>query len=222
VIYRFEAVLARRRAQAWLQWRTVALRGWLHARGGAVAAAAVFVAVVVLTFVTPSWTLRFERVLAWPVVVLIVVLLFRHQIRALLQGRGLHRATVRPVPGGFEPQEQLERAFGPVTADEGLATMRRAIATYGNIALLYEIQIAFLRHLKTVDGMRLTDEAARAWFRSELTARRAEASAVEPLLGFLVGQDLLLLSQHGYYSLTPLGEDFVSALTDIWYSPKAI
>src|SRR4051812_33980001 len=80
----------------WIQWKR-ALTAWhVKTRAVALTVLACVAAVAVATVLEPSWTLRFERVLAWPVIALVAILAFRLPLTGLFSGRALRSLNVGP------------------------------------------------------------------------------------------------------------------------------
>lgn len=205
-------------------WESVRWTGtlaWWHveARLVAIAATALAAAVAVAMLLEPSWSLRFERVLAWPVIALIGMFLFRAPLAGLIQGRGLRRFALGPggISGELEAaQERAEEAQEVIDVDAAAA----AVVVLGNLAQLYQFQIDFLRHLRIAANHTLTVEAAHEWFAAALMQRGVDDGEVEPLLNFLVQRELVALLDDGRYALTELGRQFVGRLDGFWYAPK--
>jgi hypothetical protein len=196
------------------------LLGWrINAHPLPVTVAALATGLLIAMIIEPAWSLRFERALAWPVIALVGILLFRQPFAALLRSRG-----PRPFngPGRVSGELEVEEQIG--STEPTIADTRDEIEA-GFIALaqlvqLYEFQIDFLKQVgQTTDG--LTIDATHGWFRTALSARGLGNWDSEQLIFFLLERQLVALSADGNYSLTATGHDFLNRISGFWYAPKA-
>ena len=181
-------------------------------------AIAAFVAAMIAA---PEWTLRFTRVLAWPIVALIAIVLFRLPLGALFEGIVLKRVSGAGVAAEFAPraEAQIEASPAPHEFPEDLPDDRIVIAL-GSLVQIFQFQLDFLRHLQQAhDG--LTSAAAHAWLRARLDENWITRGwAVEPSLPWLLRQGLLVLREDDRYVLGPLAPQFLEDIEGFWYAPK--
>jgi hypothetical protein len=197
-------------------------RWHVEARAFAVTLGLFGVALLVAMITEPVWTLRYERVLAWPVIVLIGIVVFRRNVGQLLQGRGLRNINVGPggISAELEPDEQVESAALPATSDQ--VDTELVIVILGLVAQLYQFQIDFLKHVRQSESFRMTRVASEQWFRERLGSEDVVPDAeIERLLTFLVGRNLLTLQEDDHYAITDLAVTFIDRITGFWYAPKA-
>jgi hypothetical protein len=166
--------------------------------------------------VAPDWTLRFSRVLAWPVVVLIAIVLFRRPVTQLVSGRALSRLKAGPFAAELEQRVEVDLDF----ADEGF-DQQQAIALLGALNELFQVQIDFLKHLQqAADG--LTSGAARDWFDAAGERMGIEEYDPEPGMKFLVERGLVILREDDRYVLAQFGQDLIELVEVFYYAPKLI
>src|SRR4051812_10536996 len=85
------------------------LLGWrISAHPLPVTVAALATGLLIAMIIEPAWSLRFERALAWPVIALVGILLFRKPFAALLRSRGTRAFNGSGrVSGDLEVEEQI-------------------------------------------------------------------------------------------------------------------
>jgi hypothetical protein len=204
------------------KWRMFAGRYWARERALGLVLIGLGAALLVAMIVQPVWTLRYERAIAWQVVALSAILLFRRQLAALVQGRRFRRFNLGP--GGFsgelEAEDQAEHAA--IVPPEDLVEHEMVIVTLGTLAQLYQFQIDYLKHVAQSENMRLSNAATREWFRTKLAQGGAPDPDIDPLIQFLVDRDLIVLTDDDYYALTMNGQQFLDRISGFWYSPKGL
>jgi hypothetical protein len=172
-------------------------------------------AFILAMLIWPDWTLRFTRVLAWPVVVLIAFVTFRRPVADLVRGRGLKGAKAGPFEVELEQRQEEADAELP---DAGLDE-HRVIALLGVLNQIYQSQIDFLQHLfQAKDG--LTSSAARAWFAGAFERLGLPQEDPDPLLTWLADKGLVELREDDRYVLGPLGPELLGVIDGFWYAPK--
>lgn len=205
------------------RWRLTLLRCYTVTHAFAVTAAVAAAALLVAMVIEPAWTLQYERVLAWPVIALIGIVLFRHHVGGLLEGRGLRNINVGPggISAELEPDDQVESA-APLSAANDQVDTELVVLILGLLAQLYQLQINFLKHVRQTENLRMTRIASEQWFREHLGPEDVVPDVeIERLLTFLVGRDLLALQEDDHYAMTELGVTFIDRITAFWYAPKA-
>jgi hypothetical protein len=204
-----------------IRWQLTVF-GWrIHAHALPLTLVVVAAGLLVAMTVEPAWSLRFERALAWPVVALVGIFLFRRPFAGLLQSRGLRGFSSAPgrISGELEAEDQVG-STGPPQADTR-EELQAGFIALGQLVQLYQFQIDFLKQLgQTAYG--LTIDATHEWFRTALMARGLERWDVEQLIFFLLDRGLVALNEGGNYSLTPMGYDFLNRINGFWHAPKAI
>ena len=189
-------------------------RWWIEERAVGVTATIAVGLFIVAMLLWPDWTLRFTRVLAWPVVVLIAFVLFRQPVSALVRGRGLKGAKVGPLELELEQTEEAADELQTDHLDDA-----RAIALLGILNQIYQVQIDFLKHLsQAADG--LTSAAARAWFENAFERMELPKEDPEPLLTWLTMKLLAELRDDDRYVPGLFAADFLEMIGGFWYAPK--
>jgi hypothetical protein len=181
----------------------------------AVVVAAAFVTAMIIT---PDWALRFSRVLAWPLVALVALLLFRLPLAQLFQGQVLRRLSGAGITAELAPREEAQ--FEAPDPDEFLA--ERAIFTLGALAQMYQFQLDFLKHLRQAENG-LTSAATTGWLRTRLDQNPLTTGWLPDLtLPWLVDRGLVELRADDRYAVTALGAQFLDDIEGLWYAPKLI
>jgi hypothetical protein len=203
-----------------LRWRMTVARFEIQARAVGLTALAAVGAIIAAMIVAADWTLRFSRVLAWPAVALIALVVFRLPFAGLLQGQALRRVAIGPASAELQ---QREEPFTPeaIIPGEEQAQHERVVYILGTLAQIYQVQIDFLRHLRQAENG-LMSEAARGWFRAIAKAPDADAASIDPLMAWLIERGLIVLREDDHYVLTELGQVFLNGIDGFWYAPKAI
>ena len=207
--------------QAWfgeLRLRWMLARWHISARRFGLVAFASLASYLALVFIEPTWTLRFSRVLAWPVVALIALFVFRVPLVALFQGQTLKSLSLGPAT--LELQQGAEDIGATASPTTPELAPDHVIFLLGTLAQIYQVQINFLRHLRQAeDG--LTSEAARDWLRNAIAVPDAPIQVIEPLLKWLVDRELTTLRADDRYIVTELGVTFLTGIDGFWYAPKS-
>jgi hypothetical protein len=207
---------------AGLRWRAFGYEGRL-------VAVTIVVALAVLIAVWPEWSLEYLRVLAWPAVILIVLLLFRGQLAELLAGATLDEGRVGPAWFRFrqrQEQQDVQEVLNLVQSEsEGLqaqlAQRNYFLELLVELLQIYDVQLGFLRHLEMTEAPVMPSDAEQ-WFRDALRPS-LDAGAnwnVPALIGWLANQGTLEIASSGAYELTPKARDLLILASQLWYAPK--
>lgn len=220
-------------------WRPSFSRFWWNVRSQSwgnewkIAVAAGVAAVAALVALWPRWTLDYMRVLSWPGVVLLALILFRWPIHALLQESALEGGGFGPLNLRFgqrqsERQEGLAAALSETSETvEGLQAQvdqhAHGLGIAGALLQIYDVQLQFLRHLRTATPP-VTAAAAETWFTNATKAAVDAGAPLDPpaLIGWLNNQQLIVLNLQGAYEVTPTGQDVLTLAENFWYAPKLL
>lgn len=215
---------------------------WWLMRGAAIRRVAVTLAVSAalaglgyLIDRAPRTVLDYARVLAWPLVALLALALFRNPIFRLFRGIYLKEAN---VPFGLlrfgERQEASdsdalsalaagETSVLPMDEAAELDMLRYGTRITGALLQAFQMQIDFLKILERApEG--LTRSAGEEWFRDELRKKQADLEQwdVPPLVAWMEDNELVTLDPDGRLIASEHGKDLLKFTDAYWYAPKLI
>lgn len=183
----------------------------------------------------PQTFLDYARVLAWPLVALVLAALFYKPIFRLF--RGVYLKELDLSSGRFRFGERQEEsnpdAFsalptggaGALPMDETaeLNMLRDGTKITGALLQAFQIQIDFLKALdRAPEG--LTRSAAEEWFRDELGKKQLDLGLwnIPQLITWMENNDLLSLDPFGRLVVSEHGENLRNFAEVFWYAPKLV
>jgi hypothetical protein len=197
---------------------------------------------------SPETFLDYLRVLAWPVVALIGVLIFRRPLGAMFEGvvlKALGAGSVRaefavrtadqPAEIDFDWEAFVDEDGDEFVNEDGaedseVQELRAALELreLANEVLwtylqAFQSQVDFLRYLRDApDGV--DPEVAVRWFEAYITVQFGSTAGFDfaKSIGWLTTNRLVVVSHEGRYVITAVGEHVAAVPDHGWTAPKAM